>query len=87
MSGDLVCTASILSGLMYSPCASLKIAFLRSKIRSRPPSMNIPTSPVCSHPVSSMVSLVAASFFKYPEKRIGPRTQISPRGYGLSIFE
>jgi hypothetical protein len=30
---------------MYSPCASLKMFFLRSMMRSRPPGSHVPTSP------------------------------------------
>mmetsp|Transcript_22844 Transcript_22844/g.58573 ORF Transcript_22844/g.58573 Transcript_22844/m.58573 type:complete len:204 (-) Transcript_22844:1856-2467(-) len=60
-SGQRWYTPSIFSGATYSPCASLNRFFLRSMIRSRPPSTHIPTSPVCSQPSSSSASRVCTS--------------------------
>mmetsp|Transcript_14212 Transcript_14212/g.35080 ORF Transcript_14212/g.35080 Transcript_14212/m.35080 type:complete len:234 (-) Transcript_14212:1491-2192(-) len=51
-------TFSIFSGAMYSPCASLKMFFLRSMILSAPLAVMAPMSPVWNQPSRSSTSSV-----------------------------
>jgi hypothetical protein len=47
----------------------------------------IPTSPVASHPLESIVSAVFCGSFQYPAMMLGPRITISPRGKGKSVLK
>ena len=51
-------------GGTHSPCASLKMFFLRSVMESDPSAFHIPMSPVWSQPLESRVSFVSFSFLK-----------------------
>src|SRR6218665_3156188 len=42
--------------------------------------------PVCSHPSSSTVALVASRLFMYPIITCGPLMQISQRSFGPNVF-
>ena len=55
-------TPSIFSAATYSPCASLKMFFLRSMIESVPSGFHRPMSPVACQPSAPIISLVAFSF-------------------------
>ena len=61
---DLDATISIFSAATYSPCASLKMFFLRSMILSVPLAFHWPMSPVCSQPSASIVSAVFSGIWK-----------------------
>ena len=55
-------TFSIFSAATYSPCASLKMFFLRSMIERVPSAFHRPMSPVCSQPSASSTLSVSSLF-------------------------
>ena len=48
-------------------------------------SSNFPASPDCSHPSSSMISLVFSSLFRYPMKMLRPLNNSCQAGIKLRI--
>lgn len=57
-------------------------------MNNKPLESNLPRSPLCNHPSSSLVSFVFSGSFKYPIKICRPYIQISPSpvSLGLSNF-
>jgi hypothetical protein len=64
---------------MFLPPAVMMMSFRRSVMRRYPSSSKLPTSPVRSHP-STTVSSVFSGRLSYPMNTCGPRTRISPCG-------
>lgn len=70
--------SSIGTGATFSPPAVMISSFIRPVILRYPPLSILPWSPVLKYPNSSIHSLVAYSFFKYPIITCLPATLISP---------
>ena len=58
------------------------MSFFRSTMRKKPLASICATSPVRSHPSSSITAAVSSGRFQYPFMTCGPRTQSSP---GVSV--
>ena len=69
--------SSSTAGATFLPPAVTISSFFRPVIRRNPASSSSPMSPVWNQP-SSSASAVAASFFQYRRKTIGPLTSTSP---------